>query len=215
MTRSLDAALATEISKPHLNPFLAVHLALPDPVWAWTGRGTLLFADEAGVEQRWTGTGGIGSVDPIGEATDGSAVGYKITLFNVPGEFRDDIAEQVTRGARGEIYVGSLDQAYQQVVAAQMLARGRVDDYRISDSGGSIAVEVMIENRSIDQRRPAIRRFTDEWQQRRFPGDKFFEFAAQMNGVKVMWGQAEQAAPRGGGGGGSGARGGIGFVRPF
>lgn len=201
MSRDLPVDLATAIDAQVVRPFLAVFIDLPDPVRAWTGIGTLTFEDE-----EYIGAGGVGSIDTIGEATDGSAVGIKVGLYQIPAEFREDIADQATRGATFEVYVGAVDESFSTVTAVQLIWRGRVDQYTITDAGSAINVEITGESRAIDQRRPTIRRFTDEWQQRRYPGDLFFQYVSQMSEVSVMWAAAAQTAPSGGAYGGSGGR---------
>lgn len=209
MARDLPAPLADAIEEPVVRPFLALRVELPDPVYAWTGVGTLTFDDADGSTREWLGAGTVGALDTIGEATDGSATGVKATLFEVPAEFRDDIAAQAVRGALFEVYVGAVDLTFQTVTGTALLWKGRLDQYKVTDAGETLSVEITGESRAIDQRRPAIKRFTDEYQQRKHPGDLFFQFVSRMAEVQILWAKAEQsAAPVGGGGGGGGGYGG-------
>jgi len=196
--RPLPATLSAEIAKPVVRPFLAVHIAFPDPVWIWTGLGTIGFADA-----EWIGIGGvdtegnpagIGSIDTIGEGTDGSATGIKCTLVGIPPEYRDDLVDQAVRGVLFEIYVGALDETHQKVVAYKLLTKAKLDAYRIIDGGNDLSVEAIGESRMIDQRRPTIRRYTDAYQQAKYPGDRFFEYQGQMAEIPVLWGKASQDA---------------------
>jgi hypothetical protein len=197
MSRDIPADLEAAIDQPVVRPFFALFIDLPDPVRCWSGVGAIEFEDADGDPQVWIGTGELGALDPVGESADGSATGMKATLFSVPAEFRDDIADQATKGARFEVYVGSANETFQTVEAAQLIWKGRVDEYRITDAGETIGVEVTGESRGIDQRRPAIKRFTDEYQQRQHSGDLFFQFVPQMTEISILWAQAEQksAAP--------------------
>lgn len=199
MSRELPPGLEQEIAKAALNPFLAVFVDLPDPVRAWTGIGTIGFK---GAE--WTGAGGVGAIDGIGEATDGSATGVKCTLNKIPTELRMDVERQAVKGAAFEIYIGALDETYSQVKGFKLVWKGRLDTYKIIDGGDTLTVEITGESRAIDQRRPAIKRFTDEYQQRRHPGDKFFEYVPQMAEIPILWAKAEQGGAVVGGGGGGG-----------
>jgi hypothetical protein len=194
MSRDLPTDLVDAIAEPVVRPFLALRIELPDPVYVWTGRGTLVFNDADGVSRTWIGAGGLGAIDTIGESTDGSATGIKATLLEVPSEFRDDIADQAVRGCLFEVYVGALNETYQEVQATALVWKGRLDDYRITDAGSTLSVEVSGESRAIDQRRPSIKRFTNEYQQRKHPGDKFFEFVPRMTEVSILWAGAEQNA---------------------
>lgn len=204
MSREIPAALETAIEAVVVRPFMAVFIDLPDPVRAWTGQGTLQFADGDGITRDWLGAGNAPySIDTIGESTDGSATGVKVALAQIPSEFRDDIADQAVRGATFEIYVGALNETYQQVSATSLLWKGRLDEYRIIDAGTTITVELTGESRGIDQRRPAIKRFTNEYHQRIHSGDLFFEYVPQMVEVSILWAAASQNSTSAGGGGNS------------
>ena len=187
--RDLPPALQGEIEKPELRPFLGVHIDLPDPVFAVTGNASITYGGET-----WTAIGGLGQIDTVGEATDGSSVGVKATLYQVPAEFRDDVADQATRGCLYELFVGALDAAYREVIGFKLIWKGRLDTYEIVDGGETITVSAGGESRMRDQRRPAIRRFTNWWQQRRYPGDLAFQYVSKMVEVPILWAKAKQSA---------------------
>lgn len=190
MTRLADTPdLAAEVEKPELRPFLGLHIDLPDPVYAVTGNASILFGGE-----QWSAIGGIGSIDTIGEGTDGSAVGVKATLYQVPSEFRDDVADQAVRGCLYELFVGALGTNYRDVIGFKPIWKGRLDSYEIVDAGETITVSAGGESRMRDQRRPAIKRFTDWWQQRRYPGDLAFQYVSRMVEVPILWAKAKQSA---------------------
>lgn len=199
MSRDLPADLTAAIEGPVVRGFFAFRLAFADPVHVWTGRGTINFDDANGGNHDWLGAGDLGAFDTIGESTDGSAVGVKVALNKIPSEFAGDIDTQVQRGALFEVYLGALNETFQVVQATKLIWKGRVDTYTISDGGSTLSVEITGESRGIDQRRPAIKRFTDEWQQRKYPGDRFFEYAPQMTEVPILWADSEGgASPVGG-----------------
>lgn len=197
--------LLDSIAEKVVRPFLAVRVDTPDPVYVFTGRGKMTFADADGTDRDWIGAGDVASIDTIGEANDGSATGFKATLFSVPGEFRDDIADQAVPGVKLDVGIGAFDETYQNLEGFAWLNRYKLDDYKIADGGDQLSVQISGENRSIDQKRAAIKRLTDEYQQRQHPGDKFLQFVSQMGEIKFLWAQAEQnAVVSGSGGSGSG-----------
>jgi len=184
-----EPALAAEIDKPELRPFLGLHIDLPDPVYAVTGNATIAYAG-----QEWTAVGGIGSINTIGEGTDGSATGVEASLYKIPSEFRDDVADQAVRGCAFELYVGALSPNFQEVIGFKKLWIGRLDKYDIVDGGDTLTVTAGGESRMRDQCRPTIKRFTDWWQQRKFPGDLAFQYVARMTEVPILWAKASQNA---------------------
>lgn len=209
MSRDLPAPLEDAIAEQVVRPFMAVYIALPDPVRAFTGNGLIEFDDADGNSQEWIGAGEMAAIDTIGESTDGSAVGIKVALNAIPAEFREDIAQQAVRGGLFEVYFGAFDTSYKTVVATKIIWKGRVDTYVVTDGGDTLAVEITGESRGIDQRRPAIKRFTDEWQQRKYPGDLFFQYVAQMTEISILWAAAEPGSASVGGGGVGGISGGF------
>lgn len=184
-----EPALAAEIDKPELRPFLGLHIDLPDPVYAVTGNATIAYAGH-----EWTAVGGIGSINTIGEGTDGSATGVEASLYKIPSDFRDDVADQAVRGCAFELYVGALSPNFQEVIGFKKLWIGRLDKYDIVDGGDTLTVTAGGESRMRDQRRPTIKRFTDWWQQRKFPGDLAFQYVARMTEVPILWAKASQNA---------------------
>lgn len=195
--RPISPALQAEIEKDVVKPFFAVSIAFPDPVFIWTGIGTVKFADE-----EWIGIGGvdadgnavcIGSLDTIGEGTDGAATGVKVTLVGIPGEHREHIEAQAVRGAEFRVYIGALNETRQIVQAYKLLTKAKLDSYQIVD-GETLSVIVTGESRMLDQRRPSIKRYTDSYQQSKYPGDRFFEYMPQLPSIPILWAKARQDA---------------------
>lgn len=195
--RPLDPAFAAEIAKDVVKPFFAVSIDLPDPVFIWTGTGGIEFADE-----EWVGIGGvdsagnavaIGALETIGEGTDGSATGVKVTLVGIPSEHREHLEQQAVRGAEFRVYIGALNETRQIVQAYKLLTKAKLDSYQIVD-GTDLSVIVTGESRMLDQRRPSIKRYTDAAQQRKYPGDRFFEYMPQLPSIPILWAKAKQDA---------------------
>lgn len=195
--RPISPELQAEIEKDVVRPFFAVGIEFPDPVFIWTGIGDVSFAGE-----EWIGIGGvdgdgnaacIGSLDTIGEGTDGSATGIKVTIVGISPEHREHLEAQALRGSQFRVYFGALNETRQIVQAYKLLTRARLDSYQIVD-GDTLSVIVTGESRMIDQRRPAIKRYTDAYQQRKYPGDRFFEYMPQLPSIPILWAKARQDA---------------------
>ena len=192
--RDLPPDLAYEIASPVLQPFLALRIEFPDPVYAFTGKGSMSFPSVDGFARTWSGIHGVASIDAATESTDGSAAGISATLFQIPSEFRDDIADQAVRGCLYELYIGAFAPDFQTVRSVKRIWKGTLQSYEIDDAGETITVTAGGESRAIDQKRPSIKRFTDEYQRRKYAGDKFFEYSPKLTEVPLLWAKQKQDA---------------------
>ena len=187
MSRDLPPELEAELVKSGIRPFLALFIDFPDPVRAFTGRGRLPIGGND-----FLGIHGIASIDTIGESVSGSASGVRATLLQIPSEFAADLADQAVRGVAYEMYAGVINLDWQSVIGFQRIWKGTLQGYEILDEGSSITVTAIGENRQIDQRRPAVKRYTDEYQQRKYPGDRFFEYLPRLSEVSILWAKGRQ-----------------------
>ena len=72
---------------------------------------------------------------------------------------------------------------------------GRVDVMQITDAGETADIKLTAENRLVDFERPQeTRYYTDQDQQREYPGDKGFEFVTAIQEAVIVWGR-EKLAP--------------------
>jgi hypothetical protein len=211
--RDLPAAMMEEIARAECQPVLGIFVDLPDPVYVCTLPWQIKFPDAQGIERVWIGGGTIGSISSIDEGTDGASSGIKLTLNDIPVEYRGELDRQATKHAKIEIYLVVVDEQHRTAIASKLFQRYRLDTWDLQDAGETLQLEIGGESRMRDQRRPAIKMFTHEHHQMAHPGDKFFEYVAQMAEVQVLW----SAAPQGGGatssgysGGGGGSSGGGG-----
>ena len=189
MSRDLAPELEAELYEDGLRPFLALFIDFPDAVRAFTGRGRMTLGGE-----EFLGIHGIASIDTIGETTSGSAAGVRASLLQVPATEENEsyLADQAVRGVAFEMYAGAFDIDFQTVVGHQRIFKGTLQGYEIVDEGLSITVMAYGETKQIDQRRPAVKRYTDEYQQRKFAGDRFFEYLPRLTEVPILWAKGRQ-----------------------
>jgi hypothetical protein len=181
--RDLDAALSTEIEQPVLRPFYAVAIDLPDPAYAWSGIGEIMFDSKT-----FLGVGSLGGISGAAEQSDGTASGLGLTLSGIDPDFTTYLIEQPYRGARVDLYIGALDEGFANVVAWKRHSVWRINRVSVVDGADTSKISVECETAFLDQTRARVRRFTDEEQQRRYAGDKFFEYMAAMQEVRIIWG---------------------------
>lgn len=184
MTRDIGSDFELEIAKTVLNPFYALHIDLGDPVYAWSGIGTITFGGH-----EWDGVGSYGGYGSLTEASDGTASQMTFLLSGIDQTFYTYLVEQPYRNALCQLWVGALDEGFTAIVAGPLvLYQGRLTAVDLVD-GAEVSIQITVERSSRDQTRQRVRRYSDYEQQRRYPADKFFEYCQQMQTVTVLWGR--------------------------
>lgn len=184
MSRKIGT-LGSEIVKTDLRLAWCLYIGLPEEVHAWTGIGTLSF-----LGQQWSGIGALGSISGLSESTDGSPAKMQFSLSGIDPNLYDYLVEQPYRGAEVKLYAIAVDAAFLSVVAARTdpLFSGTLTEVTLID-GSQISIQIGVEDDDYDQMRQRVRRDTSEEQQRRHPGDLFFEYKAQMANIREVWGK--------------------------
>jgi len=86
------------------------------------------------------------------------------------------------------LYVGLLDEQHRLIGTPLLIYRGRMDTLDI-EMGSTATLTLTVQSRLSDWERPRLLRYTNEQQQADWPGDKGFEFIAQMAEKTIYWGR--------------------------
>ena len=182
MARTLTAAMQTEVAAKSLSPIVFIEADFDSgTMYLWNGVGPFSWNG-----QTWTGAGHILTISRVQETAKVRAAGMTFRIADLPVDHTDP--NNIVRLARRENYqdrpvkawLGALDSANAVVVDPYQMFTGRMDQMRIVDNGATAEVTLTAENRLVALRRPNVRRRTHEDQQIDFPGDKGFEFVAQL-----------------------------------
>lgn len=165
------------------------------PMRLWGGNGMLKTNDGA----EWQGLGEWVGISGIEQAVNGEAPEATFTLSGVDAEVirlaRDEFDSEV-RGRLVRLYIQffgvddpddpdnqrPLDLPY-PIWAGRCLAPG----FEIPPDGGDRSISVRVESLFSLRSRPRYAMNTDRDQQRRFPGDKGFEFVATLVNKVLTW----------------------------
>lgn len=185
MSRNLTLATISEITADELQPILLFQGEfISGTVRAWSGIGDLSWNGFT-----WTGTGTLLTVSPVQETSETSANGVTVNLNGVPSELISLALQSCKQGASGRIYLGFLSSS--GVVADPILLfEGKLDIPAIEEGGDTSTVSISYESRLIDLERSRESRYTNEDQQRAFPGDKGFEFVPSLQDLSLTCGRA-------------------------
>lgn len=185
MARSLPAALSTEFDAAELKPFYAVELYFDSGTLRfWTGYGVI----EAN-GQEWDGAGTVLGMSSPSEGIDLSADGLTVMFNGLDSGIVAITLTQNYRGRSAKVYIGALDATNQPVSDLYQVFAGRMDVMVIKEDGQTADIAISIENALIDLERPRTRKYTDEEQRKRYPGDASLENIGKLQDRQISWGR--------------------------
>ena len=191
MSRNLTAGVITELNAAEVQPFLLFQGEFNSgTIRAWSGIGNLSWNS-----QTWTGTGTLLTISAVQENSDTSANGITASLSGIPASLISLALSECSQGDLGYVYLGFIKN--NAIVSDPVLLfEGRLDIPAIEENGETAVVSISYESRLIDLDRPRESRYTNEDQQRAFPGDLGMEFVADLQDKNLVWGRAtKQAEP--------------------
>ena len=189
MSRDLVAAILTSLANVEQNTRLLFEGQFSGgPVRVWNGVGDLTYESVT-----WTGLGDLVSVSPSEETTEIGAASLTVGLNGIPSTTIALALGDEYRQRPARLLLAFMSAATTVAGATQVFA-GRMDVMSIEDGGETASITVQIENRLADLRRPRTSRYTDEEQQRRFPGDLGLEYTGALAARPIPWGIAPTAA---------------------
>jgi hypothetical protein len=183
MSRTLPTGYAALTEGKVFRPVFLMFLDWPaDPVYAWTGYGSITFDGHT-----WVGVGTYGAISQIAESKDIRANGISLTVSGIPSDLVAKALADDTSGASGKVYMASLANDGTFAADPYLIFDGFIDVVPMEDSGETSTLTVQLEKELID-RRFNDRRNTHEDQQIDYAGDMFFEFVAGLVDKQITWG---------------------------
>jgi len=184
MSRNLSASVITELNAAEVQPFLLFQGEfISGTVRTWSGIGDLSWGGHT-----WTGTGTLLSISSVQETSDTSANGITASLSGIPSSLISLALSECSQGDLGYVYLGFIKN--NAIVSDPVLLfEGRLDIPAIEENGETAVVSISYESRLIDLDRPRESRYTNEDQQRAFPGDLGMEFVADLQDKSLTWGR--------------------------
>lgn len=172
-------------------PYLVLFDFDGEPMRVWSGFGTITTAGALD----WSGLGEMGSIQGLEQAINGEAPESTFVLSGVDAnivrltreEFQEKAADRLAR-----VYVqftnAEDDQPLELFDAPFALWSGQMKTARFElQSNGLRRITVGCESRFSLRSRPNSSQYTDRDQQKRFPGDRGFEFVPTLRNKVVTW----------------------------
>lgn len=190
MARNLAAALATEFEKAALRPIYFAKFEFPGgDVRFWSGEGAKTFNSES-----YTGLGDLTGVAFPQENSNNSPQGAVFTLSGIPSSSTALALEENYKNAPVTVWFGARDDSDVIIVDPYIQFQGFIDVMSMDDDGENAAITVRCEAFAYGVGPSAIR-YTDEQQQREFPGDLGLQYVAGLQDKDILWGVEYSAKP--------------------
>jgi hypothetical protein len=143
------------------------------------------------------GVGTYAGVEGVADDIEVSPKGLTLTLSGIPGDMTPDIlAETGYQNRRCTLYIGLLNRGTNAWIdTPETLWEGFMDYMEVSGSEGQLKITLHVEDEL--RREPPMAWYTDEEQQARYPGDRFFSDLANIQSYRATWGQAQIGADGG------------------
>jgi hypothetical protein len=183
MTRGLSGTFTTAADRPVVRPIMFFQLVFDSgTVRIHNGVGTFTWGGFT-----WTGMGALGDVGPLEEGLDLSPFALRITLNGLDPTLVGLALNESIFDRALTIYLGLLDASGQLIEDPHVRWEGMMDHINVT-LGNENALELQCEDdlRFFDRANGSL--FTDEHQQSRYPGDKFFEYLDQLVDAQIIWG---------------------------
>lgn len=184
MSRWSNSTNETEAAKSSLTVVILANLDFAGgAVRAHTSVGELTHGGNT-----YYGLGHFGGIELDPEDQDVAARGARLTLSGIPADLVPDIlTETAYQGRVATLYIGFIESDTGAWVAtAEELWSGYMDYMDLQYSGSEARVTLHIEDEL--RREPIQAWYTDEDQQLRFSGDKFFNDLPNVETHRAAWG---------------------------
>lgn len=189
MTRALSSGVTTEIAKPVIAPIYLIEAEFSGgPIRISTANREIEWDGKT-----WAAMGYLLAISPLTDTQTIEANGMTITLSGVPSELIATVYGEYAQGRPCVVWLGFLNDSDQLIADPVRINRGRMDAIADEDDGNEVTISVTVENGMRDLRKPSVRRYTNEDQQRLFAGDRGAEFVAGLQEKEVFWGRAGES----------------------
>jgi len=185
MSRDLDATTDTAAQAAHVVPYTLVELDYESgPVRVASTPFDISYDGDT-----YLGVGRLGSISAIQEGPEQKSYGVSMEMSGIPTSFFTEMSQERFQDRACRVWVGFLDAASHRTTGVPVQVFGGRMDVIALQLGQSISVTLTAESRLVDWERAANRRYTDQDQQRAYPGDLGLQFVQATTEMELPWGR--------------------------
>lgn len=181
--RDITAAAEAVITAPNVPVCIFVSLEFPSGTLRFTNAGITMVWDSVS----WLGAGNLAQIESVSEVAGVQASALAVRFSGIDPAYVTAILEDQYQGNTGRIWVAPLDADDQPVLDPILIFEGTMDEPTVT-VGTTAEITITLENIFVDWDRPRVRMYSDADQQYHYPGDRFFEYVAQLESTSLTWG---------------------------
>jgi hypothetical protein len=183
MTRFVSATNEAEFARDSLAPLLLVDLDFASGmVRAHTGQSDIVWNGNT-----YTGVAGFGGVDEVTEEAGVSTKPLRLRLAGIPNELISSAMLETYQGRPVVLYMAAVNVETGTFVDTPETLWSGIMDVMTVELGPETSV-ITLDCEDPDYAQPLPRRYTQADHQRRFTGDRFFEFLPRIPQFRGQWG---------------------------
>jgi hypothetical protein len=137
--------------------------------------------------QTYIGIGQFGTISAINEVSEVNAQGITLTLSGVDPATLADATATVTQGKMAQVMLGFLSGGA-LVSDPVLLFQGLTDEVEMKCGAETATITLSLESRLSDLQRTMPIKYTDQWQEQRYPGDLCLLSVEKIIDAQLFWG---------------------------
>ncbi len=188
MARTLTGAMSAALAAKQLAPIVFIEGDFSGGfVRMWNGIGAIVWDGKV-----WLGGGQLLGISQIEETRAIEATSISVSLAGVDPAMVSIAYDDFSQGRALRAWLGLMDVPTAQIVTDPVaIFQGRMDTISDSDDGTQAVITVTAESNLADLKRLRARFYTDQDQQRLFPGDRSLRYLPSLQDRPVYWGVRE------------------------
>ena len=135
----------------------------------------------------WIGVGSLGAVSQFEEGADVSPYGITLSLSALDATVSGEALNQNYFMRPVEIYIGALSVDDELLNNPLSIWSGHMDVMTVTAGAENDTITIKCESELAAFDRSSNLKYTDQTQQRFYPGDVFFNFLPKIEGAKIKW----------------------------
>lgn len=190
MSRSLAAATKTHVEGTHTHPVIMCRVDFsPTPIYVHTGLGTIPFEGND-----YLGVGTLGGISGLAETENLVPSPVTLSLSGIDSTIFGEALDAANYGDRVFMYIAYRNDDGTVIGSPWNFYKGRIEHPNADRGREGNTVSLVVQHVLAILSKKIGTRYTDESQQKKYPGDLGFQFIEQNIGLQLHWGARDSGA---------------------